>query len=242
MRPITRRNFFKLCGISSIGMALAACGVSHVPTAIPSPTQEDTRDMNLSSTAQATKDAFEKLEIPKHYEKINATASLFIKVFGPAFTNTPEGHIETDIAGAATISGLMLLRASGMDLTKYKPGTIILSEIHQAQNLVFAFMMNVAYSMGLNFQDGWSTSIPKEHVPLFDALELSKKLESTFYENCLTANIEKDYYPYIAALTAMKLVAAGSKMNLLNLNIGKGLATYYVVAGSKTVPYPLATK
>ena len=38
MRNFTRRDFLKLCGTSSIGLALAACGVTPTPTATPAPT------------------------------------------------------------------------------------------------------------------------------------------------------------------------------------------------------------
>lgn len=38
MKNLTRRDFIRLCGTSSIGLALAACGVSPTPTATPAPT------------------------------------------------------------------------------------------------------------------------------------------------------------------------------------------------------------
>jgi GH35 family endo-1,4-beta-xylanase len=38
MTQLTRRDFLRLCGTSSIGLALAACGVTPTPTATPAPT------------------------------------------------------------------------------------------------------------------------------------------------------------------------------------------------------------
>jgi hypothetical protein len=248
MNQLTRRAFLRLCGTSSIGLALAACGVT--PSAVPLPTitsfpttiATPTNTSLPRDIAMPTPIPLEKLDIAKNYDTINKTAILFLQDFGPAFTNTPKGHIETDIAGAAIISGLMLLRASRIDLTKYKPGTVLLSDIHDAQDQVFRFMMNAAYSMGLEYKDGWATPIPDDHKPLIDPLELTRKLESPFYEACSQTGIGKDYYPYVAALTAMKLVAAGKQTNILDLNIGKGIAAIYVAMGSKLVPDPLSAK
>ncbi len=76
-----------------------------------------------------------------------------------------------------------------------------------------------------------------KYKPLFDTIELTQKLERTFYEACAESNIQKLYYPIVAALTAMKLVGAGMEMNLLDPRIGKDLAMFYTVAGSKTIPY-----
>ena len=38
MTQLTRRDFLRMCGTSSIGLALAACGVVPTPTATPAPT------------------------------------------------------------------------------------------------------------------------------------------------------------------------------------------------------------
>ena len=59
----------------------------------------------------------------------------------------------------------------------------------------------------------------------------------SFYEACEKSDIQKLYYPIVAALTAMKLVGAGKDMGLLDPSIGKSIAMFYIVAGSKTVPH-----
>jgi hypothetical protein len=181
----------------------------------------------------------EKDEIASNYPRIHQTANSFIKVFGSTFTGTPNGHIETDIAGASAISGLMLLRALPVDLAQHKPGTIILSEIHEAQDKLFHFLTNVAFSMGINPKSGWNNKILTEHQPLFGVLELTQKLEPPFYKACTETGISKEFYQYVAGLTAMKLVATGSQMRILDADIGKSITSFYVVAGAKTVPYPL---
>ncbi|MCS6845795.1 MAG: hypothetical protein NZ528_15955 [Caldilineales bacterium] len=179
------------------------------------------------------------LDIAGHFPRINWAANLFLNNLGPAFTNTPDGHIETDIAGAASVAGLMLLRATNVDLAKYTPGDVILADVYDGQKKLLDFMANVGYTMGIDPTTGWSTPIPPERQPLFATLQLMQRLERPLYEACSQAGLAKDYCPYVAALAAMKLVAAGASLNLLDADVGKGLAFYYIVAGSKTVPHPL---
>lgn len=183
-----------------------------------------------------------ELDIPKHYAQINEAATRFLGNFGPAFTQTPEGHIETDIAGAASIAGLTLLRALPIDLSRFEPGVAILYETHDAHDDLLHFMENAAYSMGLPPQGGWDGPVPEAHEPLLDVRQLTQRLEPSFLAVCQKTALAKDYYPHIAALAAMKLVAAGHKTNLLDAEIGKALAYYYVVIGSKMVPYPVKTR
>lgn len=179
------------------------------------------------------------LDIAGRYPAINWAANLFLDNLGPAFTQTPDGHIETDIAGAGSVAGLMLLRSMEVDLAKYTPGDVILADVHEGQKALLDFMMKVGLSMGVDPTTGWDTPTPPQHRPLFDTLQLTQRLEQPLYKACSQAGPEKQYHPYVAALAAMKLVAAGASMNLLDANIGKGLAFYYVVAGSKTVPHPV---
>jgi hypothetical protein len=178
-------------------------------------------------------------DIAKHFQSINTAANQFLDSFGPAFTQTPDGHIETDIAGAASIAGLMLLRATATDLTKHQPGDVIISDVHEAQIEMLDFMMKAAHNLGLEPAMGWDTPIPKEHEPLWSTLQLTRNLERPFLQVCLQAELEKDYYPYVAAYTAIKLVNVGAKRKMFSLNVGKGLSFFYVVSGSKIVPYPL---
>ena len=97
-------------------------------------------------------------------------------------------------------------------------------------------MANVAYSLGLKHETGWNDNIPAEHEPLYDTLQLTQKLEKSLYAACSKTGIQQDYYSFVSALTAMKLVAAGDQMKILSANIGKSIAMYHVIAGSKTVP------
>jgi hypothetical protein len=159
--------------------------------------------------------------------------------FGPAFTGTI-GHMETNIK--SSVAGLMLLRATVHDLDRYAPGTVILSEVHTPQADLLNFVRSWAFSTGLEHDKGWMTLIRDQHRPLLSTLEMTRKLEQPLYDACAHTGIPREYYPHVAAVSAMKLVAAGVRLSYLTLDVGKGIVSYYIVAGSKTVPYPLPAR
>lgn len=172
------------------------------------------------------------ISIEENYAAINATANVFLR-------QLPGNHIETDIAGAASIAGLMLLRAAGVDLSHLEPGGVVLVEwVNESGMEVSNFMVQVAANMGLDPRTGWSDPVPAEHQPTMAVLELTRLLEAPFLEVCRETNSQRELHPYIAALAAMKLVSAGANMQLLDPEIGKALAIYHLVAGSKMVPFP----
>ena len=178
--------------------------------------------------------------IQSNQKKLDQASSEFLQCFGPSFTNTPEGHIATDIAGASSIAGLMILRSVGIDLSKHEPGTVILAEeINIKQGPVFNYVAAIGHNMGVNPQEKLSEGALEEHKPRFKTEELSKMLEKSFYRACEKHKVPSLYYPIAAALTAMKLVGAGKDMGMLDPKIGLHLVMYNVVAGSKTIPHPI---
>ena len=179
------------------------------------------------------------LDIAVNYAAINETANLFIDSFGPNFTSTPRGHIQTDIAGAGAMAGLVLLRNTVPDLDSMSPGTVVISDVHDGQKELLGFMGRVAGNMGLDGNSGWADPVPSADQPMIDTLELTRRLEVPFRRACEQTKLPKEYHAHAAALTAMKLVSAGEKMQLLDQKTGKALAFYYLVAGSKTVPQPI---
>lgn len=54
MIQLTRSDFFRLCGTSSVGLALAACGVTLTPTETPAPTNMGLPTNTPASTNTAT--------------------------------------------------------------------------------------------------------------------------------------------------------------------------------------------
>lgn len=176
--------------------------------------------------------------IQSNSEKLDRASDYFLECFGPEFTGTPKGHLVTDIAGASAIAGLMVLRSTGTDLSKYQPGNLILGEdINQKQEPVLRYISAIGKNMGVDPNAGMNKAALDGNKPLFDTIELTQKLERPFYEACKRSGIQELYYPIVAALTAMKLVGAGKDMELLDPSVGKSIAMFYVVAGSKTVPH-----
>ncbi len=180
-----------------------------------------------------------ELDIAGHYSSIYTASNVFLSSLGPAFTGTPEGHIATDIAGAASVAGVLLLRQTIPDLSKYEPGTLILSETHEAQAQLYGFMQVAGRSVGVDLRKRRIREIPAAYQPLMETVEMARRLEPRLCEACTEQGLEREYWPHVAALAAMKLVGAGESMGMLDAGIGEYLALYYVAAGSKTVPYPL---
>ena len=179
-----------------------------------------------------------KVNIADNYSVMLNAASVFISTaLGPKFTSTPNGHIQTDIAAACSLSGLMILQETVDGLSKLEPGIVLLSDVQPLQKEVFDFMANVGYSNGLDPSVGWD-NLDGVHDPLFDCIEMTKRLAPIFY--AVVQPFERPYQKFLAALAGMKIVLAGKSTGILDPNVGKGLAAYYVVAGSKTVPYPEA--
>jgi hypothetical protein len=190
-------------------------------------------------------------DLRNNFEAIHLAANKFIHAFGPEFTNTPQGNIETDIIGASTIAGSMILRVSGIDLSKYEAGTVLLADIYEGQNSVLNFVTGVSITLGIDFRlnkieklkNKFKLFTPKDvlkqYQPKILPLEMSRILEPKLIEICKEVNLEIKFIPYIAVLTAAKLIAAGLKLNLISLPVARELLLYYVVFGSKTVPYPI---
>jgi len=177
-------------------------------------------------------------EIQKNYPEISAAANDLLGLLGPGFTNMPKGHVETDIAAAASLAGLMILKNKGFDLGEFMPGSVLLTELDTEMDEIWNFMMAAAGAMGLNPSGGWDQEIPESHKPRYTIPEMTHKIENEFLALCNRHHLEKGFFPQVAVLAALKLVYAADKMHMLDQNIGKALTGYHVVAGAKTVPYP----
>jgi hypothetical protein len=178
-------------------------------------------------------------DIQKNYPRISAAANDVLRLLGPGFTDKPEGHLETDISAAASLAGLSLLRGKGFDFHQFKPGSVLLSDLDTEMNDIWNFMMAAAGNMGLDPSTGWDREIPEANKPIYSVSEMTQKTEKEFLAICGRHSLNKEYYPYVAVLAALKLVYAANTMKVLDQNIGKALTGYHVVAGAKTVPFPL---
>jgi hypothetical protein len=183
-------------------------------------------------------------EINQRWTPLNEISQMTMGLLGSNFTDTPHGHIQTDIAASSSLAGLILLQETVENLEEsiqaMGPGNVLLSEVHEGQSLVFDFMAIFASSNGLDPNTGWGEEIPKEDQPLLSCEEMTNQLATPFYSFCAEVNLDRDYWKIAAGMIAMKIVLVGMNTGLLDPEIGKAIAGYYVVAGSKTIPYPEA--
>ena len=177
-------------------------------------------------------------DIRKNYAVIRAAANDVLSLLGPTFTNTPEGHVETDISAAASLAGVSILRGKGLDMNAFRPGTMILTELDSEMNDIWNFMTAAAQNMGLEPSTGWDGEIPEANKPLYSIPEMIQKTEKRFLAICKKHQLKKEFFPYVAVLAALKLVFAADTLQVLDQDIGKALTGHHVVAGAKTVPYP----
>ena len=186
---------------------------------------------------------YEAKEIEERWQSFIKIANGLLGELGSKFTPTPKGHIQTDIAAAGSLSGLMILQETVpnlMDITKKSgpgrgPGNVILSEVYEGQNDIFRFLTGMLIGNGI--EDKTDMSIIKNQKPFYECEEMTRRLSANFYELCSTQKIEHKYYKFAAALAGFKLVMGGKGTKILDPLIGQNILVYYVVAGSKTIPY-----
>ena len=177
-------------------------------------------------------------DLMKNQGIIGETSNDLMDLFGPKFTGTPKGHIETDIAAAASLAGLLILRGKFPALPDLKPGTVFLSPMDEEMNLIHMFMSGVCEALELDPRGGWNTDIPKDNMPLWKIPDMTRKIEKDTLDICNRHKLQKEFFPYAAVLTSMRLVSAGNKLRILDQNIGKALVAYHVCGGARTIPFP----
>lgn len=180
-------------------------------------------------------------EIASRWPKLESVSKTLLPYLGPGFTATPAGHIQTDLAATGSLSGLMILQETVPNLKEIAngpagPGNALLSEVYEGQDDVMRFLAGMAYGNDLKWPE--DVTVSREHKPLMECEEMTLKLTPPFYAACREEKLEKEYYKLAAALTGFCLVLGGNNHKLLAADIGFNILTYYVVAGSKTIPYP----
>ncbi len=96
------------------------------------------------------------------------------------FAGTSDDII-TGVAGASAIAGLMILRSTGIDLGKYEPGDVILSEeVNQKQDPVIRYIAAIGHKMGVDPDAGINEAAVKNNRPPVDAIDLRTNLKSLF--------------------------------------------------------------
>jgi hypothetical protein len=171
--------------------------------------------------------------IQKDYPAIDKTAGEFLQKLSG-------NNIKRDIALAAQMAGLKLLRATKVDLSQLSPGNIILGAIpdevyDQIQRFIFGWALS-------NDIDPRNIGKVKLADDIENYLPEITQLEDSFHDICKQNNIKDEYYPFVAASAALKLVIAGENLELLDAKTGLSMTMYHIISGSKTVPYQSVTK
>lgn len=179
--------------------------------------------------------------INKQWDKLYAVSCKALRLLGPEFTQLPDGHIQTDIAAVSSVAGLIILQESVDNLegviVEGGPGSVLLSEVDEGQQNVFFFMSSFAASNGLNPLEGWGEPISEDDQPIYTCEDMTRKLAPDYYTFCKEETLDQKYWKIGAAMAAMELILGGLQAGILDPGIGKSIASYYVAAGSKTIPY-----
>ena len=175
-------------------------------------------------------------DVQKILPALQESAREFLDCIGREFSKTHDEHLETDIAAAATVSGSLVLRATGIDLHAYPPGSMVLGEIHQGEDAILRFMAGAALGGGLGMPRSWNEPVPVAHKSKFKPAEMVRALESSFERICEHSSVPPAFYPHIAGLTAIRLVQAGNQLKILDKALGINIAFQYVAVGCRTIP------
>jgi GNAT superfamily N-acetyltransferase len=187
------------------------------------------------------------------YPAMNAAAADVLHALGPAFTGTLDVHIPTAIAAAASLAGSVVLREVAAEPEELPAERTGLSASHRRQLELLSFIQifapkidpgidrGIAPAAGLR-GNGWDGDVPPRHSPLFDADTMIGKLADLLERVTEQHGISPPLRGHVAALAAMKLIAAGHSSGLLDQKVGKALTRHYMAAGCRTSPVPLPGK
>lgn len=163
-----------------------------------------------------------------------ASEALFNAIVG-ALQNERGVHIETAIAGAGCLAGAALLRNTGIDLSGFAPGSVILVDsVNEAGPELVSFLEALCRQAGLGKASDWLMEVPDANQPQLDNMELLEKLQPAFDRITTEFEIEEELAAYAAVQTAARLINAGQQ--ILDPDLGKTLAVTAMVESSKTVP------
>lgn len=142
-----------------------------------------------------------------------------------------------DLTLAAEMAGLKLLRNSGTDLGQHTPGHMLLGAVPdeayvQMQRFIFTWCL----SNGIPLDGFGKVQLPSEDKAYKPEVS---RLEPAFDSVCQGHGLIAEDGPYAAALAALKLVAAGAQLGLMDLKTGQYMTYFHIVTASKMVPEPL---
>jgi hypothetical protein len=87
--------------------------------------------------------------VQARWQAIQTISRGLLAELGPKFTSTKNGHIQTDIAAAGSLSGLMILQETvpnllALSISAHGPGNVVLSEVYERQEDVLRFVTGMA--------------------------------------------------------------------------------------------------
>lgn len=165
--------------------------------------------------------------IEEEFGKINQAAR-------DSLLKLPDDNIKKAIALSAEMAGLKLLRATGIDLSEFEPGSMVLGAVSdEIYQYIQRFIINWMHSNGLDLVTD-RVEIPAGDKKYYPEVV---QLEKSFDEICEQNNLYPEHFSYAAISAALKLLLAGKNMGLLDEKTGRTLILYHIVLGGKTVPY-----
>jgi len=166
--------------------------------------------------------------IQKDFASISETAGLFLK-------ELPGNDIKKDVILAAELAGLLLQRGSDVDLSKLEPGNVVLGAIDdETYELMHRFLFAAAQSGGLDPTGLFKPELPEDIDVYYPEIT---EYETRLYSICKDQDVKPEYYPFISAFTAIRLIMAGAELEIMEPGAGLAMTLYHINAGSKTVPY-----
>ena len=143
--------------------------------------------------------------------------------------------VKKSIALAAEMAGLKLLRAANVDFSRLESGAVLLGAIpDETYDLMQKFIFGWARSNGISTFSLFKPKIPRDITNYFPEVT---QFENQFIDICNQNTIKAEYYPFVAATSAMRFVDAGKHYRFLDAKTGLAITMYYIISGSKTVPY-----
>lgn len=141
-----------------------------------------------------------------------------------------------EIALCSELAGLMVLRRTRATIPNVPPGTMALGMMDLALlEPIDQFMGAFASKMGVTPADIGRTQPPA------DAMAYCTELagyEAKFCELCAANGIQREHFPFVAALATVKCIGGGSQVGALDPKVGFSLAFWHVRLACHSVPYP----
>jgi hypothetical protein len=192
----------------------AAATQAHVPAAPaqePVGRQPDSHDRHIQEI----------------YPALNRVAGDFLRLLS-------DTDFKGDLTLAAEMAGLKMLRNSGADLGRRTPGHILLSAIpEEAYRQMERFLHSWCLVNAIPVETFRDVQLPPEDMEYAPQVV---RLEPAFDSACRVHAVPPEDAAYAAALAALKLVAAGRNLQLMDSRVAQYMTYYHIIAASKTVP------